>query len=371
VSVDKSYKLKKLTAIDLPVGRPLEWPIYTANDQLILPPGYVIQSERVRDALLNRGAHRHIVAGPKRDTEAQLSIYDWPPLLEDRIVSLYRDIATGEGQQVAERTLAIAEEIQRAVHEDLSAFLVSCSLGLERRDGNPLFSSTMAELIGLALNVKTEERRILLAAALTRDVGMYDLLHVLDGSDAPLTASQRSAVEAHPQRGVAMLENVGVTHPAWLAGVAQHHERRDGSGYPAKLKDRQIGLAGRILAVADQYTALARPRSARLSETDPTHFSTVFTQRCERIDPRLPQLLLDRLGPLPPGQFVKFDNGEIGIYVRPPRGELSAELYSLMNARGQPKAEPRRGRMEEIVGLVPREQCTIVWDKVTALFRKT
>lgn len=43
----------------------------------------------------------------------------------------------------------------------------------------------------------------------------------------------------------------------------QHHERLDGSGYPLGLKEGQISLGGKILAVADVFTALVASRPYR------------------------------------------------------------------------------------------------------------
>jgi response regulator RpfG family c-di-GMP phosphodiesterase len=40
----------------------------------------------------------------------------------------------------------------------------------------------------------------------------------------------------------------------------EHHEKWDGSGYPRKLKGEEIHIAGRIIALADVYDALAHSR---------------------------------------------------------------------------------------------------------------
>ena len=48
-----------------------------------------------------------------------------------------------------------------------------------------------------------------------------------------------------------------------MDAVLQHHERLDGSGYPQGLKGEEIGLFGRILAVADVAEAMASHRPYR------------------------------------------------------------------------------------------------------------
>jgi HD-GYP domain-containing protein (c-di-GMP phosphodiesterase class II) len=45
--------------------------------------------------------------------------------------------------------------------------------------------------------------------------------------------------------------------------MVQHHERLDGTGYPHGLKASQLGLAARVLAVSDVFTALAEDRPYR------------------------------------------------------------------------------------------------------------
>ena len=48
-----------------------------------------------------------------------------------------------------------------------------------------------------------------------------------------------------------------------LPAILEHHERLDGSGYPAKLIDKQISWLGRIVAVADVFDAMTSNRPYR------------------------------------------------------------------------------------------------------------
>ena len=45
--------------------------------------------------------------------------------------------------------------------------------------------------------------------------------------------------------------------------ILQHHERLDGSGYPDRLRDGQIILGARIIAVADVVESMASHRPYR------------------------------------------------------------------------------------------------------------
>jgi PAS domain S-box-containing protein len=69
-------------------------------------------------------------------------------------------------------------------------------------------------------------------------------------------------IKAHSQVGYDILKGIELPWPVALATI-QHHERLDGSGYPHGLKDDQIILEARILAVADVLEAMASHRPYR------------------------------------------------------------------------------------------------------------
>ncbi len=69
-------------------------------------------------------------------------------------------------------------------------------------------------------------------------------------------------LKTHPSSGYNILRNIEFPWPV-AEFVLQHHERLDGSGYPAGLTDRQICIEAKILAVADVVEAMATRRPYR------------------------------------------------------------------------------------------------------------
>ncbi len=69
-------------------------------------------------------------------------------------------------------------------------------------------------------------------------------------------------VRMHPEVGYNILAPIEFPYPVAQI-VAQHHERMDGSGYPAGLTGENILLEARILAVADVVEAMASHRPYR------------------------------------------------------------------------------------------------------------
>jgi HD-GYP domain-containing protein (c-di-GMP phosphodiesterase class II) len=69
-------------------------------------------------------------------------------------------------------------------------------------------------------------------------------------------------IKTHPKAGYEILKSIDFPWPV-ADIVVQHHERMDGSGYPAGLKGNQSTLEARILAVADVVEAMASHRPYR------------------------------------------------------------------------------------------------------------
>jgi PAS domain S-box-containing protein/putative nucleotidyltransferase with HDIG domain len=101
-------------------------------------------------------------------------------------------------------------------------------------------------------------------AGLIHDVGKVRVpAEILTNPDG-LTEAEMRIVRTHPMVGYEILKNIQFPWPIAQA-VLQHHERLDGSGYPAGLSEQEIIIEARILAVADVVEAMASHRPYRAS----------------------------------------------------------------------------------------------------------
>jgi HD-GYP domain-containing protein (c-di-GMP phosphodiesterase class II) len=71
-----------------------------------------------------------------------------------------------------------------------------------------------------------------------------------------------------------------------------HHERWDGSGYPAGLRGDEIPLAARIVAIADSYDAMSAGRSYRRSVSHDRCIADIRREAGKQFDPALVEVLL-------------------------------------------------------------------------------
>src|SRR5207245_4990108 len=98
---------------------------------------------------------------------------------------------------------------------------------------------------------------------LLHDVGMFSVDPAILVQAGPLDDQQRRAVEAHTRVGAEILTRILPGGACLAEAAAGHHERLDGTGYPAGLRDRQIAQLTRLVAVCDIYAALCTPRPYR------------------------------------------------------------------------------------------------------------
>lgn len=204
-------------------------------------------------------------------------------------------------------------------------------------------------------------------AGLIHDVGMLGVSAEIYCREGPLDEEQRRVVETHTRVGA---EWIGRLLPsgAWLTeATAMHHERLDGTGYPAGLRGMQIPPLPRFLAVCDVYSAFcaARPhRPAREPRTAVT--DTLLLAEKGALDQAAAERLL-HLSFYPLGSVVELADGAVGVVVatHPTHLDLNAParpvVALLANAKGQLLSAPRYIDLAEcddrsIVRTLPRAE---------------
>ncbi|MDP8909689.1 MAG: HD domain-containing protein [Chloroflexota bacterium] len=111
------------------------------------------------------------------------------------------------------------------------------------------------------------EQELLRRAGFIHDLGRLGVSNAIWDKPGPLTATDRERVRLHPYLTDRMAAGITALKPV-RALAARHHERLDGSGYPAGLSGVELSRSDRILAAADAYHAMTEPRPYR-SELPP------------------------------------------------------------------------------------------------------
>ncbi|MBZ2177572.1 MAG: diguanylate cyclase [Acidobacteria bacterium] len=186
----------------------------------------------------------------------------------------YRLYSQYLGQVVAEKSQAEFEraqaDAQRAHAEQVSALhlrtIEALALAIEAKDQTThdhlqrvqIYSVELAKL----MNLGDDQIQALQAAALLHDIGKLAVPEHIISKPGKLTREEFEKMKIHPVVGAEILEHVQFPYPVEPI-VRHHHERWDGTGYPAGLKGEQIPIGARILSAVDCLDALASHRQYR------------------------------------------------------------------------------------------------------------
>ncbi|MCD8037970.1 MAG: HD domain-containing protein [Lachnospiraceae bacterium] len=98
------------------------------------------------------------------------------------------------------------------------------------------------------------------------DVGKTKVSEELLWKPDRLTPEEFIQMQHHIHLGYELLKNRSFP-PHVVSVMIMHHERCDGSGYPARLKEDRIDPFALIAAIADTYEAMTHPRAQRVALT--------------------------------------------------------------------------------------------------------
>lgn len=369
--------MKKIVPADIVLGEPLSFSIYDENGRLLLRHGIVVTMPDQVDRLVARGALRdvadersnpgtpataHRPAAPAMDQQSSFE------RLGGLILNLKHVIGTAlktpEQIDVSARVGKIALTVQEICLDDIDSALAAPCLDFQ----NPyivvhqMMGAVLTELIARHKEVPQEQRLSMVCAALTRDFGQIAIQSELDNNVGRLPDALRERMQQHPRQSAELLERAGVTDQIWLDSVRGHHERLNGSGYPAGLKADWISAGARILAVADIYSAMEKPRPYRNKAHFPQNaLKEIYLKKDAEIDGEMAHILINQIGLLPPGTLVRLKCGEIAVIKSPTVKAEGAIVYAIYGKTGMVLPEPVLRETSqlpyEITGLVPYSEC--------------
>ena len=152
---------------------------------------------------------------------------------------------------------------------------------------------TYAVEIGKELGLSPGEIEALRAAALLHDIGKLGVPEHIINKPGKLTPEEFEKMKVHPLVGAEILDRVAFPYPV-APIVRSHHERWDGSGYPAGLVGEEIPIGARILAAVDCLDALASHRQYRSAIPLDQAMRTVKEKSGTWFDPKVVALLESR-----------------------------------------------------------------------------
>ncbi|HEY4662465.1 MAG TPA: HD domain-containing phosphohydrolase [Candidatus Humimicrobiaceae bacterium] len=164
-----------------------------------------------------------------------------------------------ESEKLLKESYGKIEVIQEEIIKTLSSII-------ELRDpytsGHQQKVAYIAASIAIEMGLDKDTIRGINTAAIIHDIGKINIPASILTKPGKITELEYDMIKTHSETGYNMLKNIDFPWPIAKI-VLQHHERLDGSGYPQGLKDKNIILEDKILAVADVLEAMTSHRPYR------------------------------------------------------------------------------------------------------------
>jgi PAS domain S-box-containing protein len=122
--------------------------------------------------------------------------------------------------------------------------------------------SRLAVAISSELGLESKIIESIRIAAEIHDIGKINIPASILSKPGKLTDIEYDMIKTHPQMSYDMINKIEFPMPI-AEIILQHHEKMDGSGYPRGLKEKDIMLEAKILAVADVVEAMSSYRPYR------------------------------------------------------------------------------------------------------------
>ena len=158
------------------------------------------------------------------------------------------------------------QKAERRLRESLNRTIEAMAIAIEKRDpytaGHQRRVAELSVAIAREMGLSGDRIEGIRFGAMIHDIGKIQVPLEILSKPGRLTEAEYEIIKTHPEAGYEIIKEIEFPWPIDKI-VLQHHERLDGSGYPAGLKDGEISLEARIVAVADVVEAMSSHRPYR------------------------------------------------------------------------------------------------------------
>ncbi|MGI9920369.1 HD-GYP domain-containing protein [Vibrio owensii] len=175
--------------------------------------------------------------------------------------------------------------------------------------------AVIAMMIGRAKAYSAEQLKALSFAALFHDMGKIKIPTAILRKQTPLSEPESNYLKLHTKYGLDMANQIEDFPESTKTVIAQHHELRDGSGYPGGLKGDEIDELAQVIIVANAFDNLCHTPIASEQKIPYTALSHLY-KNCKHLykEENL-NILIKFMGVFPPGTVVQLSNNMVGLVI--------------------------------------------------------
>jgi len=258
---------------------------------------------------------------PPKKSPTPVSVQEeWPKALEirddaSRVVSkMMEDARLGKQIEIEQADPAI-ENIVDSIFRNQDALLGAIRI-------REMDQYTFEHSVSLSVLMVSFCKYMGMSQTELRHAGMGGLLHDIGKSKIPLeilnkpgklTDEEFSIMRKHVEYSRDILKSSDEMSPISQGIIFEHHERFDGSGYPAGKKGNEISLYGQMATVADVYDALTSTRCYHTGKSPHWVLGKLIEWSKFHFNPEMVQRFIRCIGIYPIGTFVSLKSGRLAV----------------------------------------------------------
>ncbi len=217
------------------------------------------------------------------------------------------------------------ERLEQAIKPMVDSVLrnpaaLACLMRMQKKGSylyrHSLASSVWATILGRQIGLSRDDLDVIAIGAMLLDVGKTKLPTELLNKPGSLDDEERLLVQQHVQFGLDILKETPGIDSRVLEMVAHHHERYNGTGYPAQLKGNKIPVFGRIAGIVDAYDAMITPRPYAELRSSYDALRKLRVLADVEFQAEIVEQFTRAIGAFPTGTLVEMNTGEVAIVTR-------------------------------------------------------
>ncbi|EPM7950323.1 HD-GYP domain-containing protein [Vibrio parahaemolyticus] len=290
-------------AAPLPVNQ-IQTDSTTSNESLDLETQKLWQEKQKRIEKLS--AYRRRVIQCEKEFERSLA----------RMRSVMTKIRNRPTAAVDEAQLLIEDIVEKLMCDDnVTLHLMNGKNEFEDIYFHSLNVAVIAMMIGRAKGYSAKQLKELSFAALFHDMGKIKIPTAILRKQVPLTEPETNYLKLHTKYGLDLANQIEGFPESAKTVIAQHHELRDGSGYPEGHKGDEIDELTQIVIVANAFDNLCHTPIASEQKIPYTALSHLY-KNCKHLykEENL-NILIKFMGVFPPGTVVQLSNNMVGLVI--------------------------------------------------------
>jgi putative nucleotidyltransferase with HDIG domain len=239
-----------------------------------------------------------------------------------KTIGLVKEVVDGIHQQKAlniRKAKRLMQNAVNAIMQDDSTLLGLANIKNydEYTFNHSVNVAIYAIALGQRIGIPKKHLSHLGMAGLFHDMGKTKIPREILNKTEKLEPEEWAIMRSHPVIGTELIMRMkewGELSTRMIEGAFEHHLRYDLTGYPRLTRKRKISLFGRIIAIADFYDALVRPRVYNRFPFVSEKILGIMLERSGKdFDPAVVKVFINMIGIFPLGTLVLLNTNEMGI----------------------------------------------------------